>query len=151
MVAQPPPFDRSNTTDETPVPISDAFAESALVAPCRSAEAAGAVTAPDGSVLSTLTLTSGVENVLSALSVMVARSGKVPVSPVVSQLALYGEVVSPEVATITQSVPSKRSNTTESTPESGSDTSSARREFTVPVRMARLTGAASVPAGSTGS
>ena len=109
------------------------------------------MTAPDGSVLSTLTLTSGVENVLSALSVMVARSGKVPVSPVVSQLALYGEVVSPEVATITQSVPSKRSNTTESTPESGSDTSSARREFTVPVRMARLTGAASVPAGSTGS
>ena len=85
---QPTPLERWNSTEVTPLAASDALAASAFVVPCRIAPPVGDVTEPVGAVLSTVTATGALENVLVAASVTTTRRLNEPLRPVVSQLAV---------------------------------------------------------------
>ena len=142
-----PSGERSNLTEETPVPVSEAVAESAFVEPIRSAEGDGAVTAPVGLELSTVTLTDGVGNVCPAPSVMNARTKTCrpawpyPIGRIGRTAVDGGRDRGPG------RISGERSNLTDETPEPVSDAVADKR-FVEPCSKADAAGAVSEPVGS---
>src|ERR671925_376750 len=142
-----PAGERWNWTDATPEPPSAEF-ESTEIVPRTTAPEAGAVTEPEGLLLSTRTLPTAADvSELPALSVVITRRSYSP-SPrdVVSSDTEYGALVSAEPMFVQLPVPAgERWNCAEATPEPPS----AEFESTeiVPSTTAPALGAVTEPVG----
>src|SRR5919108_595223 len=142
-----PAGERWNCAEATPEPPSAEF-ESTEIVPRTTAPEAGAVTEPDGLLLSTRTLPTAADaSELPALSVVITRRSYSP-SPrdVVSSDTEYGALVSAEPMFVQLPVPAgERWNCAEATPEPPS----AESESTeiVPPTLAPAAGAATEPVG----
>src|SRR5919204_218130 len=142
-----PAGERWNCADATPEPPSAEF-ESTEIVPRTTAPEAGAVTEPDGLLLSTRTLPTAAEaTLLPALSVVTTRRSYRPsLTAVVSKLTPYGEVVSTAPMFVQLPAPAgDRWNWAEATPEPAS----AEFESTeiVPRTTAPPLGAVTEPVG----